>query len=112
MYSTIVDLLTPEPVIVTKMHVPSEEEIAAMKNGAKKIEEPLPAVSESDSELLDLLEEALELKVVVYQAPMWYKYKGESGKKKEGFVEKLKSNPQMLKSLRYEIEKAKKGEPA
>lgn len=116
LYSAIVDLLTPEPVVVTKLHVPSPQELIEMKQTRTVIVEPAPVVvslvDESDSELMDIVEEGIKLNLITFQPPMWYKYKGESGKKKEGFVDKLKGNINMLKSLRYEIQKAKDAIPA
>ena len=107
LYKTIVDLLTPDEEVETQMVIPSKEELAEMKQSKIVAKEPAPLVTESDSELLDITEEGIERGVIAYQPPYWYKYKDENGKKKEGFVEKLKKNPQMLKSLRYDIEKAK-----
>lgn len=106
MYQTIVNLLTPESVVTTSMDIPNEYELAKMKQSKIVVEEPVSLVDESDSELMDILESAIEKNIVTFQPPMWYKYKEESGKKKEGFVEKLKKNPVMLKSLKYEIQKA------
>lgn len=108
MYQTIIGLLAPDPVIETKMSVPSAEELATMKQSKVKVVEPAPAVTESDSELMDITNEGIDLKIIVKSGAMWFKYKDEAGMKKEGFVEKLKGNPQMLKSLRYEINQAKK----
>lgn len=107
MYQTIVDMvLPPEVSVTTSMAIPSAAEIEAMKQSNVKVHEPLPAVEESDAELMDITNKAIELKLVTLSGNMWYKYKGESFKKKEGFVEGLKKNPAMLKSLQYEIKNA------
>lgn len=108
MYSTIVDLLTPEPIVKTKMSIPSKAELAEMKQSKVVVEEPVSAVTESDAELMDIVVEAVKLKIVAVKNNMWHSYKDENFKKKEGFVEGLKDNPAMLKSLRYEIDKANK----
>lgn len=105
LYQTIVDLLTPEPIVTTTMVVPSAEELARMKQEKVVVMEPEKSIEESDAELMDILESAIEKKIVTFQPPMWYKYKDESGAKKEGFIKKLKKNPTMLKSLKYEISK-------
>lgn len=105
MYQTIVDLLTPEAVVTTTMTVPSADELAQMKQSKVIVAEPEKLVDESDAELMDILEIAIAKKIVTFQPPMWYKYKDESGAKKEGFVKKMKKNPAMLKSLKYEIQK-------
>lgn len=107
MYNTIVDLLTPEQIITTELVIPSAAELREMKAEKTVVLEPVPAVAESDAELLDLVEQSLQLGLIVFKSPMWYSYKGENFKKKEGFVEGIKKNPRILKSLRYEIEKAK-----
>lgn len=112
MYSTIVDLLKPEEVVVTKMSVPSPEELKAMKQSKTVVVEPDRPVSESDAELMDIVESGINKKLIVYTPPLWYRYKDENFKKKEGFVEGLKANPGMLKSLKYEINKINEATPA
>lgn len=108
MYNTLLGLLAPEPTIITSMAVPSNAELHAMKESKKVVAEPVPLVTQSDAELMDITEQGIELKLVVFKGPMWYKYKEENFKQKEGFVDGLKKNPSMLKSLLYEIEKTKR----
>lgn len=106
LYRTIVDLLTPDPVVLTKLSIPSEEELSQLKKSKVVVKEPDPLVSESDAELMDIVTSAFEKGIITFTKPMWYKYKDESFKHKDGVVAELKKNPAMLKSLKYEINKA------
>lgn len=107
MYNTIVELLSPEPVLTTEMVVPTKAELDEMKQQKVVVQEPVSEVTESDAELMDITDQGIQLGLVVFKAPMWYYYKDEPFKKKEGVVAALRKSSRMLKSLKYEIQKAK-----
>lgn len=109
LYHTLVNLITPEPVMVTtEMYVPSAEELQAMKGANVVVQEPIPAVVESDSELMDIAVQAEQIGLLKFTPPIWYNYRGLNYKKKEGFVEAMKKAPSILKNIRYDINKAQK----
>lgn len=107
-YNAIIDLVTPDEVVVANLTVPSKAELQEMKQSKVVVVEPTSSVEESDSELTDIINEAITLGLVTEKPPIWKSYKGKNFKNFAGFIEAMKENPLILKNLRYEIEKAKK----
>ncbi len=108
LYNALVDLVMPESTIMTSLTIPSKSELEGMKASKMVIEEPVSLVTESDAELLDIMEQGIDAGLITFKLPMYHYYQGEPFKKKEGFVEGLRKNPKMLKNLLYEIGKTKK----
>ncbi len=105
-YATIVDMVSPTTVSSERMVIPTKEEISSLKSQVITKEPILNKIDEDDKELEALLDKGVEHKLVVFKLPLWYEYKGENYKKREGFVEGLKNNPTMLKVLKAEVSAA------
>lgn len=107
-YDTIVDMLTPDKP-AAKMSIPSRDEQETLKAIANPVAPTLVAPDETDDELLVLLDRALELGVVTFIKPLWYKFSAngyeKNNKKKEGFIDNLKNDQEFYKAFKIELGK-------
>lgn len=95
-YEAIYGMVNPSPAV--------ESEIVAHSPEKSSFKAPLiTAPSESDTELKMMLTLAKEKGLVTFAKPFWFKYKGQSFKKEEGFISELKENATMLSVLKAEL---------
>jgi len=108
-YEALLDLLKPVDNKNFNLPPPTAEDLAAIKSTAK----PVPgiwAAEESDEELTAFVDEAILRNIVVFKKPMWYVYQGENYQKKEGLVTALKSEEQLLGSLKKDLLKSREAQ--
>lgn len=103
-YDAIIDFNQPQQEMA-ELNLPTRESMESAKADVKPKVAVLQDLEESDAELIDMVRHAKEKEVVTFVLPMWYKYRGDSFKGEEGFLNGLKSNPAMYKSFKYDLSK-------
>ena len=104
-YNALLEMLAPDEIVTAKLVAPSKEDMEQMKGAKKIVVEAPKTLEESDSELDDIIEKAVKAGIVTFKPPMWYTFKGENFKKKEGFIAAMKNLPAIYKNLKYELGK-------
>lgn len=82
----------------------SEVPVQTAQTSQRVVEAPLvKGTTETDGELLTLINRALEKGIIVKSHPDWYAYKGEKGRGEKGMIKKLRDNEIMLRILKKEV---------
>lgn len=106
-YDAIIDMNQPYASQQAELKIPSKDSLEDLKSTVDPKTPVLHDLEQSDVELMDMIDLAKEAGLVTFSPPYWYKYKGDSFGKKEGFLNGLKNNPAMYKSFKYELSKLK-----
>ena len=109
-YKTIVGIIRPEKAVEkvsTQLDV-NEMPHDKVINDIKKSLLPNPAapiqmVDENDSDIIAIIEKALDKGVVTKKMPFWYVFEGKNYKKEEGLVSELRVNGPLLSLLKSKL---------